>query len=29
VPGGGGAVAHSSGHNLPVQDVKRSWVRYP
>jgi len=27
--GGGGAVAHSSGHNLPVQDVKRSWVRYP
>lgn len=27
--GGGGAVAHSAGHNLPVQDVKRSWVRYP
>jgi len=29
VPGGGGAVAHSAGHNLPLQDVKRSWVRYP
>ncbi len=29
VPGGGGAVAHNAGHNLPVQDVKRSWVRYP
>lgn len=27
--GGGGAVAHSAGHNLPVQDVKRNWVRYP
>ena len=27
--GGGGAVAHSSGHNVPLQDVKRNWVRYP
>ena len=27
--GGGGAVAHSSGHNQPVQDGKRSWVRFP
>jgi Tfp pilus assembly protein FimV len=27
--GGGGAVAHSSGHNVYMQDAKRSWVRYP
>jgi len=27
--GGGGAVAHSSGHNQPVQDGKRNWVRFP
>ena len=27
--GGGGAVAHSSGHNVQLQDVKRNWVRYP
>ena len=27
--GGGGAVAHSSGHNQPVQDIKRNWVRFP
>ena len=27
--GGGGAVAHSSGHNVLPQDVTRSWVRYP
>jgi hypothetical protein len=31
--GGGGAAAHSSGRmagqNLPAQDPRRSWVRYP
>ncbi|MSQ64753.1 MAG: hypothetical protein EXR37_00115 [Limnohabitans sp.] len=27
--GGGGAVAHNSGHNQPLQDVKRNWVRFP
>ena len=31
--GGGGAAAHSSGRiagqNMPAQDPRRSWVRYP
>ena len=27
--GGGGAVAHSAGHNTGLQDPKRQWVRYP
>ena len=27
--GGGGAAAHSSGHNMALQDPKRGWVRYP
>ena len=28
-PAGGGAAAHSSGHNMALQDPKRGWVRYP
>ncbi len=27
--GGGGAAAHSAGHNMAMQDTKRHWVRYP
>ncbi len=27
--GGGGAAAHSAGHNMGFQDSKRQWVRYP
>jgi Tfp pilus assembly protein FimV len=27
--GGGGAAAHSAGHNMAMQDPKRHWVRYP
>lgn len=27
--GGGGAAAHSAGHNMALQDPKRQWVRYP
>lgn len=27
--GGGGAAAHSAGHNMALQDPKRHWVRYP
>ena len=27
--GGGGAAAHSAGHNIGFQDPKRHWVRYP
>jgi hypothetical protein len=27
--GGGGAAAHSAGHNMALQDPKRNWVRYP
>ena len=27
--GGGGAAAHSAGHNVGFQDPKRHWVRYP
>ena len=27
--GGGGAAAHSAGHNMGFQDSKRHWVRYP
>ena len=27
--GGGGAAAHSAGHNMAMQDNKRHWVRYP